>query len=384
LILAGFGAGAAFATKYTGGFVAILGVVLLLTEAARRILRSRRNEPVDEPFAIRKMLIWGLVFGCIAFSVSLPWLLKNLFFTGNPLYPFLFEGKQVDVVRQSFFQGARPERNLLDDLLIPVTATILGVEDAFDYTTSIGPLFLALIPGLALGWRKFSPTVRGTLVRFLGAGASLWILWVLAAHISGPFLSTRLYFGAFPALATLAAAGYEAVCRIRILKVRMERVVNALIILTLTLAILGQAYAATNNQTLAVVLGTQTAEEYLSRRLAWHEPAMQAVSALPEDSKVLLLWEPRSFYCGVNCDPDEILDHWWTLCQVSSNLDDIESHLRQAGFSHVLIYDLGARFIRETSTDLTLNQWQALDRFLADHLHLVKQFGDAYLLFALD
>ena len=61
----------------------------------------------------------------------------------------------------------------------------------------------------------------------------------------------------------------------------------------------------------------------------------------------------------------------------------IGSQLHSMGYTHVLIYDLGAQFEREAQPLFKPEDWAALERFRNTELELIQCFGDAYSLYAL-
>lgn len=54
---------------------------------------------------------------------------------------------------------------------------------------------------------------------------------------------------------------------------------------------------------LPVLTGMQSRHTYLTDRLGWYAPAMQAVNELPPGSRVVFLWEVRAYYCRADCLP---------------------------------------------------------------------------------
>ena len=60
---------------------------------------------------------------------------------------------------------------------------------------------------------------------------------------------------------------------------------------------------------LPYLAGLETREQYLTRRLGTHYGTMQQLNdVLPAEAVVVFLWEPRSYYCQLDCRPDSILD----------------------------------------------------------------------------
>ena len=282
-------------------------------------------------------------------------------------------------------------RTFWNDLLLPLQATLFGMEGAVlpghpEYGASLGPLLLALCAGLPLDWRGFSLVQKGMLSRLLAAVLAGWLIWAIAAHYAVEAAYARHYFGLFPAWAVLAAAGYSSAARVRWGVVRLRRVLAALVGLALCLAALSSLITFSNQNPLPVVLGLQSPQAYLVERLGMVAYAMQAVDDLPPEARLLLLWEPRAYYCPRDCLADLRLANWEILRAQAGTTNPsppqtaeaIESLLRQKGITHLLVYEAG-RAQMQTST-LDQETWRV---FVENHLVPIKALGDSYALYAL-
>jgi hypothetical protein len=111
---------------------------------------------------------------------------------------------------------------------------------------------------------------------------------------------------------------------------------------------------------------------------------MEHIRQMPADEHTLLLFEPRSFYCGVRCAPDEIMDRWkrdWTEYQDN---EAIKAAWQAEGFTHFLLYQSGVNFMRETSAvQYDQQEWKALDNFLNSFGPPIN-FDNVYLLYTLE
>lgn len=111
--------------------------------------------------------------------------------------------------------------------------SVLGIEGGPGYSASIGPLLLALIPGVLAGWRELTSDERSRIIPSLIVAGTGWLIWAGVAHVSDALAQSRLYRALFPALAILATAGYKAASRLRLPGVRVGRVLAALVALAL-------------------------------------------------------------------------------------------------------------------------------------------------------
>lgn len=364
ILLAGAFTGLAFGTKYTAALLLIAGLGVLLWRA--RLSGGQLSRAL-------------LQYLAAAFLFALPWLLKNYLATGNPFYPLLFPAGAMDQFRLDAYQSFPVEGDWRDVFLLPVRATFWGLEvalvaDAPPYYASLGPLLLGLGALVPLGWGGFMKRQR-TLLRVAVITALLGLLaWAVAGRITGHLIHTHMYYTLFPAFAVLAAAGFAGLARLTLPGVRLERIAAALLMLVLWLNAL---QVGINTFRLAApqwLLGLRSNQEYLVQNLGSYALAMQAVQDLPEESSALMLWEARGYYCLPNCEPDEIIDRWVYQLALDGDPASALQSWRQAGYTHLLYYRLGADFVAGTDRYTPFDR-RALDDMLAE-LPVVEDFGD--------
>lgn len=360
LVWAGVAAGMAFGAKYSGLLAAIGGGCLILLMPGPR----RPARPL-------------MVFVAAAMAVSLPWLVKNAWITGDPLFPFLGANAWMDPARQAFYRGVPFTPPGLTVLLTPIQATLQGVEGAPGYAASLGPLLLGLLPGLAVVRR---PTFKKALplIVFVVAG---WLVWAVGRLYSQQLIQSRLYYALFPAWAVLAGVGYRGICRLRIGRVRARRVTQVLISLVLGLAALSAVLAEMNHRPAAAAFGLETEWEYRQRRLGATALALEHVRRLQQAS-VMLLWEPRGMDCSPVCRPDAWIDRWYLDRRVYGSGMQVLQAWRAAGVTHVLLYRAGMEYIRTTDARYTTQDWHEL-QVLLDSLIEPVQLGEGYNLYRL-
>ena len=357
--LAGVIAGMAVGAKYTAavGWIGA-GAVLLAVGGFRRGWRNLA------------------AFSVAALLVVAPWLLKNLVYAGAPLFPFFGANPWVTSFRQALYRGDAAGIAPLAASLTPVRATLLGVEGAPGHAASLGPLLLGLIPGALLVRRASARRARRLAVFVIGG----WLVWGIGSVFSPQLLQSRLYYVLYPAWALLAGAGFAGLARIRVGRVRLRRLVGALLFLTLAVTAVGQWVGAIESGALAAALGLESGEAYLARRLGAYEPAMQAVTGLGGETRVLFLWEARGLYCRPNCQPDHWIDRWATDRHTHGTAEAILAAWQRQGFTHVLLYRAGASFVREHDPRYSPEDWDVLNQVL-QRLHPQNAIGDAYMLY---
>jgi hypothetical protein len=374
-------AGLALSTKYTALALLPALVVALL------ILRVR-----DGRFAARNLqpaIHNSFLLCAIALLVWLPWLARNLLLTGNPTYPFFFGGIHWDGWRSWWYD--RPGTGLAYTapvrlLTAPWDATVWGLERGAGYSATIGPLFLALLPLIPLVWRRLFPAWRRWLLAAAGSCGVLYGFWLWGVARTALLIQTRLLFPAFGLLALLASAAVEGLKGLPRRPVRLDWLVKAIVLGVLALTLVGTLLATAREQPFSVLLGFESEEDFLRRRLGWYAVAIEHINQeLPEGSVVLFLWETRSYHCARTCLPDALLDRWLhTIHLHGRDSDRIASAWRQAGVTHVLLHRTGLELILEAQFDpVTPEDLEILGRFQDRHLILMERFGSAYELYRL-
>jgi len=368
VVAAGLAAAMALSSKYTA--------VWLVIGLAAVILQRRRARSA------------ALFLGSVG-AFLLPFLLKNLLLTGNPVYPFLFPGEFWDAHRAFWYSRPGSGLSALQLLLAPWEATVWGVEGGVylghpSYGASLGPLILALAPASLLLLRRSDPEQRRHVVSLLTVVGCGYLGWLAQLGYSRLLVQSRLLFPVLPYLAVMAAAGFDAIGGLDRWGRSARFVVGGLVGLALTLTGLKTALDFSSASPLAVVSGAETQESYLRSRLGQYALAMESLHSLPAGSRVRFLWEPRSYYCPaeIECEPDALTDRWWHSRQHGLQAAAAASQWKQEGVTHVLFYRLGAQAIRQAGFDpLTAEDWAELESFLSDQLIPVTTFGEAYTLY---
>jgi hypothetical protein len=377
LILAGIFAGFALGTKYTGGMLLVIGIVIVIwrytfnREAQSQMLPSSWRDLIT---SLARFLIPGIL-------VTVPWWVRNAIFTHNPFYPFFFPSGAMDQFRLDFYQ-IPVWGGWLDSVLLPWRAIFLGIEGAPGYSATIGYLMVSLGLCAPLAWKAASTKQRMLLTTAGLTALTGWAIWAVAGRLTGYLIQTRLYQSIFPALAVLACVGFAGLDSLRLPGIRLGRVAGALIVLSFLFSTVQLAGYTLKQGAPQYLLSLSKEEDYLADNLGWYAPAMQAIQDLPDHSRVLMLWEARSLYCSPRCQPDDILDRWKQEINRGGDAVEITGRWRAAGYTYLLYYRLGADFVRSNDQRYREQDWQALDALL-NRLPAGESFGDAYVLYPL-
>ena len=308
------------------------------------------------------------LFCVVALLVAAPWYARNVAFTGNPVYPFayrLFGGPDAssgvgwNEWRAAWY--ARAGSGLGSDLLawlrLPWTLT-LGLRDMNFYDGRMGPLFLLALPFL-IAWslrllRRPGPHTQGMGMLIVFALAQ-YLLWAVGAIHSQSLFQSRLLLPAFVALCAPMAHVYDELGVVDTPALSLRRLIGLSVVLVLAANLCYQFLDTLRARPLPVLLGEESREAYLARTLGAHYGAMELVNErVPEEGRVLLLWEPRSYYSRRWAQPDAILDRWaWLLYRHRADLAAIAAELEEEGYTHVLLHRAGAEFVRREQGGMT-------------------------------
>jgi hypothetical protein len=378
LAVSGVLAGLAMGCKYTAALLPLAAVVVVAWHLGRAPGRSLATLAAHFSPAVGVAVIALLVFS--------PWLIKNLLLTGSPIFPLFLPAGEMDALRQQFY--SRPDladHNLLWATVIFFRALFGGVQGGNAYDATLNP-FLALLPlALGLGWRRLPLDIRqglGSVALFTGVA---YMGWVALTFMTPLALQARLFFALFPALALLCAGGFVALTTFDAPTLRVSFLLAVAFGLVCGLSTLEYVVDFVRASPVAYVFGHQSQRDYEEEQLGWYARAMQAVNALPEEARVVFLWEVRSLGCATvdRCAPDVVIDRWWHLRRTIGDTATILPRWKAQGFTHVLIYWSGVEFLQtQANNGYVPADWTELAA-LRSQLLAVEDFGGAFGLYAL-
>lgn len=429
LLLAGAMAGFAISMKYTS-FVAPLFLGLLLLWDVRADLTGDWKRGWQAVLA----------YGGTAALVAAPWYVKNFFFTGNPVYPFVFGGRFWDEFRAAGYANAGSGIGLDPILLLRLPYDLtLGLRDASQDGLT-GGLYLAFLPLLIFfvfrketqrgereerrkegekGFRntalhkggaetrreekrKSPPSLRNSAVSLrtsafltpplqtrtnfnvmLLYGLVYFAFWVFGVINSAGLEQSRLLLPAFVVLCPPLAWVFAAIRAWDHPQFSLRSFLNLALGFVLAMLLVTQVTTEwLPAQPWAYLTGAESREAYLTRRLGAHYAAMETLNeTLPPDAVVLFLWEPRSYYCEVECRPDSILDEFDHAVYLHETPPAIADAWRAEGITHVLLWRTGLDFIVENPENAAPPDTAVLATLTADHLDLLTTIADSYELY---
>ncbi|MBZ0285099.1 MAG: hypothetical protein K8L97_30465 [Anaerolineae bacterium] len=343
ILLLGIIAGLAMGVKYTGvGLLFALGF-FLLWNAPRQILRN----------GLLLVLVTGVIF--------LPWGLKGLLLYQNPVYPFAFGGLNWDAGRAYTF--STPGTGLLGSadawqlIILPLAATVFGVEKAGTYSFTVGPWLLTAPLLLIFGWRWLGDSERKLARSALLLALPILIFWIALASLSSIGVQTRLVIMGLPAASVLAALGFNGLSKWPRKPLDVGFIARALLVLTLTFAFVDVLRDTVRARIAPYLMATLSRTDYRRANLGVYVDAMQQLRTLPEGSQVRFMYEQRTYDCPPNviCIGDILFDHWPRPLRQGMTPDEGFQSWKDAGDDYILLFNPGYRFSAEDTRFITEN-----------------------------
>jgi 4-amino-4-deoxy-L-arabinose transferase-like glycosyltransferase len=376
---------------------------LLLTGLFCGFCGGCKYTAVAIPFALGVSLVWvsrrdglwtivkrlGLV-AVVAVVAVVPGLLENWLTTGNPVYPFFFsDGLYWDDWRAWWYD--RPGTGLVPKetwrlLTAPLEAIILGTEGTDFYDATIGPLLFPSVALLVVIWGGLEQEERailGHLFLFFGVN---YVLWLNGLARTALLFRTRFLFLTFGVLAVMGGVALERLRSLRRPSLDVAWLVRAVVSLALALLLFSTSIGFLHINPLPVLVGLESRDSYLSRRLGWYYAVVQDINQeMPADAVVLFLWEPRSYHCQGECWPDALLDRFLhTTHRYGYDAEAIAAAWREEGVTHVLLHQAGLEAILAAEFDpVTPEDLETLEDLRAGYLLPVREWGNAYVLYEL-
>lgn len=266
LVLSGIFGGLAAGSKFTG---AIFPAIILLILIGYLLLEKRLEIRPLMSFSLPVLLLLA------------PWYLRNYFWTGNPVYPFLPGLFGTQDLNDPIFRAASRYgygKDPLALLLAPFNLTFRGT--GFDLGELISPLYLSLFPlSLFLSQER-------QVVRLIWIFSGIYFLVWFYTHQHARYLLFVL-----PLLAVACSSTAMALFRLS----RGVKLVTASVLLAgISFGLATTAYY--NAQFFPVVFGLRTRDDFLSQK-TWYYPDIRWMNEhLPPDAKILVMGDAMPYY----------------------------------------------------------------------------------------
>jgi len=358
--------GFAFGVKYTG-----IVYALALTPVILWIAFSRQKN-------IAASLRSLYYFATIALGVSLPWIVKNWWLLGSPLYP-LFAEIKVD----PWLAFLYPEKVLFSASAYPKMLTTLAeVRLPFNLIDLFVQPSVLTVESEAVFYR-FSPLFLILIFWFISLTKSTIVNGLIIPPIS--YLITLIAFSPrtnlrylIPVLAPLTVVSVHILVS-RLMSRNSLRtmvvVVHLFVLLTLFPTANMMKIFTGNKLGFEYLIGKASYEDYLYHTAfppgyGFFAPSLAYVNQnLPPTSRVLMLFEARGFHFKVPVIQDNVFTNWPLLANRVSTLDCLSG----SRITHMLVNFGAMNYLVNRGLNPATTQWHMFNKFAESCLVQVFQ-----------
>lgn len=342
LWIAGAFAGMAMGVKYLSFLTPLMAVLF--------ILLSKRHQAI----------IPILTFSFFAFFIGSPSYLRNFVSTNNPFFPFALPSPYWDEFRATWYRAAGTGIGYsLRELLAVPWLTTLGVRDTSYYDGRPGVLITTFTPLALWFWARGAGTkATRHKISLLLAFASVYLLfWLLGIISSASLWQGRFLITPLLLLSPVVAYGIAQLEELTTPSFSPARFAYLFIAAWAFFATLIAGAELMAHDPLNGLLSHSNDPAWLERQLGGYERLVQEANRLPQEAKLLLLFEPRSYRMPLQTEADVLLyEYLWRLDQASNNLDGLQINLCTEGYTHIAIYWQGVHFLYREGTINRLSQ----------------------------
>lgn len=325
LYISGTLTGFALGCKYLA-----LGYAVILIIFVAWISRKRRWK-----FIVKNTLI----FGALASLIGGPWYLKNLIWTGNPVYPLFFGGPGWPEERvqfaSSYINSFGTGHSFSDYVLLPWNLYFKHNKfTTMRYFEILNPLFiLSLVYPLVRKNKSINYIATFTLLGF--------ILWAMGSQ------QIRFLLPLFPGFSIIAGYVFVRMAH-HIHNQRFQRIFIPGILGGLIIVSLVSAFSYFREvQPVGVLAGIEGRNEFLSRVEGNYSALKYLQDNQQPDERVFMIWDGRSYYCDRNCVPDTDNSQWTYLVNRYKDVPTILDYFRRNRVAYLLVNTINAYFMLE-------------------------------------
>lgn len=371
------GIGGALSIKLSAGFLLLPLALLGLLRALALDRRDGAHGHLAMAATAAKLAI-ALTLGV---TIALPWYVRNWVRTGSPLFPFYLElwpahapGWDVERSRlyATWFSLYGDVESPFDYLWSPIRLAVTAQPDlhgAYDGVLGIAILFGIPLVAWAVWRRRLDVEIRLALL----LSVALYLFWLFSSQ------QLRYLLPAAPALVVaIAVAGSR-------LEQPLGRVLRALLLgaAALGLPVILAWFLALDPT--RVVLGGESREAFLTRRLDYYPYYQMVNRELPSTATVWLIDMRRDTYHLDRPAFSDFIFEDYTLTRYvreAATLQELRTRVRAAGITHLLVrHDILFDYARSPivdehrSREENVAKLQLMHAFFTQGTRLMK--GDA-------
>jgi hypothetical protein len=370
LIISGIFCGLALGTKYNG-LVGLFLLGLFVPFVYARVRAGTR-------YVSLKAAAWGALFVLVSLLVFSPWMVRNVVWTGNPVYPLynkvfnppppsVEKNDKASFPRISHIQKRRElyGESWAQIALIPLRVFFQGKDDSyrlFDGRTSPFLLILplCLIPGFRT--RSRQEKIEILLMLFFSV---LFLLYACAQTS----IRIRYFSPILPPLVVLAMLGFHNFQTRILASVPWSGPVKTFLVFAVITVMLGlnAAYMVERfkkDRPLAYLTGKVTRDEYIQAFRPEYATFQYTNAHLAKDAKIFgLFMGGRGYYSDrYIAFPDSLL---YRAAKQAASGQDVTATLTGKGFTHILMSYSGLNlWLKEAASE---HDRQVLRQFFESH-----------------
>lgn len=324
LIISGMMMGFAMGSKYLalGGF-AVAGLLVIWENIK---------------FGLRKTIRDIVFFGSVSGLIAAPWYLKNWILAGNPLFPFFWGGPGWNQNRLDWFMNYLHSFGLGKGLeaILKIPADIYLNHTR--YSTFMGSIEIlsVLFPIVVLiVFIKRTKEINILLVTSI----LFFAVWIWGSQ------QIRFLLPIIPRLSLMT--GYVLISLDDILnsqragKIIVQGLLGGVLFATVFYSLIFWSML----KPLPVITGRENQNSFLRRNVSNYQALEYVKTELPDQSKVMMLWDSEGYYCGDKCWVDSDHSRWSRMVIDKNRPEEIAAGLRDQGVTHLMINQGYASFV---------------------------------------
>lgn len=331
LWLCGFALGGALSIKYTALFVIFIITLLILF-----VLREQEDQ-INVQLLI-KVLIVPMT---IALLVSLTWFVRNIIYTGNPLFPFFLNlipsnnvGWDVDRGKEFLSMMSRyggENKTILDYLLLPFRLAFFARYEGLEhYQGVIGQFYLLVLPLLLLFKR-----IRMEARYLIAFSILFYLFWCTSSQ------QIRYLLPALPAL-SLAIAMSEDLFKSANISRAWQWLQRGMVALVMILFLVNTGVIISHFKEFKygqVLSGKVSQDDYLRNYFDYYQFYEYINNNTPKNSKIfLIVMSNQPYYLQRDYFSDSVFEDYTIrrIVAAARTPADIKTELQKMGITHLL------------------------------------------------